>query len=1588
MKPKTYRTGLLALGASLLTTSAWAATITVGPSGDHATVQAAVAAATAGDTISLSAGNHSEPGFVVNKAVTIAGPNAGLAGTAARGTEARLTDTPIVITAAGVVLDGVEIYQNTGTGDAVQIQAASTVQNTVFRREGAVTSNAGRGIVTTGTASGAVISNNFFTGDNSSNVFSNHKTWQSGIYVNGGSLTISNNTFEKVRAALNLDDFNSGISVTGNSFRETSGTYISLGGVTATTGSHTISGNDFGINLAAPGLPSAIVNNSNVASSFRINVSGNTFGGTASGALTSANKFALEARMYHRGRSGRGGVIDYIAGQQIQVAGTSLQSAVDAASAGNTILIGGTNTLTATVSVTKPLTFDGVDKTTSKIAGSAALGGHFLLLLGGSENSVVKNLTFEKTDKATQNMVNIQSANVTFQNTVFTGQYVLGDGEVSRAFEISGGANGFTIADSNISGLRQPAYINAVTSGLVQNNHVAGTRGWVVDGGLVTFTGNTWGQGPLANAVDIALLASTPFSPLYDPLATLSANNNGATISNQRTGVQVLNLTKNTPHATIQAAINAATNGDSIQAYAGTFNEAVTIDKDIDLTGSGAGVTTINSAAQVISITSAGSGSTVKGLTVTGGTRGFNLSNTSGILLENVTSTGNSSAGINVNGVNSNLTLRNSSFSNNSATSTGIKVESSARVSNFLVEGSTVNGNNNGLYAADGNAATYSANTQLQGITVRNTTFSNNAAKGLYIESMNDGLFEGLTIANSGIGTAGNNGSGFDINLKYGNYSNLTIRNSVISGCGTNYSFGGGLLIKARNDGSYAAVPATLGGTVLVEGVRVENNGAAVNGAGIRIGDSPTNVSPSNVVIRNSTFSGNKNFAILNLVTGSTVTATHNHWGVASGPVAATINKASANVNYMPWYGASTSATPPVLSELRTGLVTNTEITGHQPSVPDLYVAPGTTITVTSTGGLSAEKIELADGAKLVVNGGDLTTGDGSKISGSFTIFNSFGSWNVNGDTTFEISQALALVTDIHVAAGKTITVNGGGELILDGCVIDSQTPGSKYNINVANNGLLTVARSVVSDANIDINTANASVGANLKSKVYDNSFTASDIEATADAKVYHNVLDTATDTASNTDATTAFDAIDGWDNVTDAANLQNKFTLEFATPADVDNTLDANGNLFVRPNDAVVVNLNVAALNSNTIVNAEALLGFNSTYIELDTPSAAVVPATGWDVVVEGSSNAGALGLVDSTLGLEFTGPGDDGVNANSTIGTVDFTAVAPGATVGFFRVQTDRVFEPGGRLLKDTRLTKSSGGVPSDLTAFTSNTGELVIDAAAPEIAALTAEARQVQPSVVAPVDVFDSANRVFRNGASVELTFDATDNGHGLSGLDAADAIDDLVIIRNGVPLTSGYTVGASESGGVVTYTVTLSIPANTPTGAYAISATVQDRSGNPSAVTALGTYNIANEALATVELQGFTGATRAVTFVATGGASKTWTKTVSFTASTGSVILEDVPAGTTAISAKTAWTLRSKVTTAFSPEGVGSAALTGAKKLLAGDINGDNVVNTFDYSILRFNFTTTNSVADITGDGGVATGDYNLQRVNFYKIGDAQ
>ena len=56
------------------------------------------------------------------------------------------------------------------------------------------------------------------------------------------------------------------------------------------------------------------------------------------------------------------------------------------------------------------------------------------------------------------------------------------------------------------------------------------------------------------------------------------------------------------------------------------------------------------------------------------------------------------------------------------------------------------------------------------------------------------------------------------------------------------------------------------------------------------------------------------------------------------------------------------------------------------------------------------------------------------------------------------------------------------------------------------------------------------------------------------------------------------------------------------------------------------------------------------------------------------------------------------------------------------------------------------------------------------------------------------------------------------------------------------------------------------------------------------------------------------------------------------------------------------------------------------LLAGDSNGDNVVDIVDFSIFRSKYGTASAQADLNGNGVVDIFDFSLLRTNFGRSGD--
>ena len=206
------------------------------------------------------------------------------------------------------------------------------------------------------------------------------------------------------------------------------------------------------------------------------------------------------------------------------VACADLPTAIAAATAGDTLNVTGNCTLTTNTVVDKQLTINGVDGATISTNGTAQI------LTLTADGTTIQNLNFVKTDKTgVQNIIGIQGDNVSILNNNFTGQYVLGDPEVSRALEVSTVSN-VTINDNTFNNFRQPAYINDFATGTINDNYVNETRGFVIVANTdFTFSGNSWGT----NALDIAFIPGAPNNYDCERVRQIVRDNNNANVQNQ-----------------------------------------------------------------------------------------------------------------------------------------------------------------------------------------------------------------------------------------------------------------------------------------------------------------------------------------------------------------------------------------------------------------------------------------------------------------------------------------------------------------------------------------------------------------------------------------------------------------------------------------------------------------------------------------------------------------------------------------------------------------------------------------------------------------------------------------------------------------------------------------------------------------------------------------------------------------------------------------------------------------------------------------------------------------------------------------------
>lgn len=458
------------------------------------TVQAAVTAAVPGDTIRVAPGSYTDV-LNISKSLTLLGPNTGTAGYLTRSSEAVIQNAQIIVSGANtVVIDGFHIYQTNTTADAILLGDPSTVvvKNSIIERRGEATGTIARGITTSAGTGAKTIKDNLFTGDTSGGLFGGHKTWQSGIYINGQNSTVSieGNVFENCRAAANLDDFGSGITLSGNTF-ENNGTHLSFGGTAPTNGQYALGANDF----KAPA--SAIINLSNVATTFRLDITSSTYNAVPFSALPLNDLFAIEAGMYHRGRSGKNGLAYYVDHTQYVIqANPSIQAAIDAASSGDTIRVAaGQYTLAAALNINKAVTVIGASRDTVVLQGASNIGTTVNLTNGAT----LKGVT------VTRDNTGVWASNVNNSLVAF-GQNLSAVTTLEDCI-VKFGRNGVylnntsnavikaNLVDNNRTGIQMANSVSALVEGnTITNNHTMGVLLQYLSANnydIPTFTNNT-----------------------------------------------------------------------------------------------------------------------------------------------------------------------------------------------------------------------------------------------------------------------------------------------------------------------------------------------------------------------------------------------------------------------------------------------------------------------------------------------------------------------------------------------------------------------------------------------------------------------------------------------------------------------------------------------------------------------------------------------------------------------------------------------------------------------------------------------------------------------------------------------------------------------------------------------------------------------------------------------------------------------------------------------------------------------------------------------------------------------------------------
>lgn len=311
------------------------------------------------------------------------------------------------------------------------------------------------------------------------------------------------------------------------------------------------------------------------------------------------------------------------------------------------------------------------------------------------------------------------------------------------------------------------------------------------------------------------------------------------------------------PGESIQNAINSAPEGSKVAVRSGTYNQNLNVNKRIFLVGEDGVSLTPSANLPVVTISASGNSSeepvflrnfdiyTANTGNDPGSKTGIWIASTiplSHIGLEDIIITGN-----NISYVPSGLESGVSIFQNVSVDDLEIENCHFKDLSYGFISGGSINPANPGY---------------LTNLKMKNTILENNSVKGFYVERLSDSILENVTAKDNGNivlcpSWAIASNAGIDVNLKHGNYQNITFKNLIVTGNGVGSTNGAGLTVKARGtgtDSSYSSPIATLDFVFVYGGTFSGNNYDMMFGE-----PGKGNTQPASIRIKGATYNTLKN---------------------------------------------------------------------------------------------------------------------------------------------------------------------------------------------------------------------------------------------------------------------------------------------------------------------------------------------------------------------------------------------------------------------------------------------------------------------------------------------------------------------------------------------------------------------------------------------------------------------------------------------------------------------------------------------------------------------------------------------------------